>query len=188
LPPVKGFWSLTMYDAAFFFVANPLNRYTLSQRNKLKENADGSVTLYIQNESPGQDKESNWLPAPKGDFVLMLRLYWPKEEDPSICDGTWKPPAVKNVGKAGAASPGGGGKARLTVRLPADARLTIDGAPTTPTGPVRSFVSDEMRPGSRYEYELKATWDDGGQRRSAAKKITVGPGDDLEVDLTTPDR
>jgi uncharacterized protein (TIGR03000 family) len=95
LPPVNGFWSLTMYDAGFFFVENPLNRYTLSQRNKLKENADGSIDLYIQNENPGEAKEANWLPAPKGEFNLMLRLYWPKEKDPSILDGTWKPPAVR---------------------------------------------------------------------------------------------
>jgi hypothetical protein len=94
LPPVNGFWSLTMYDANFFFVNNPLNRYTLSQRNKLKVNEDGSVTLYIQHESPGKEKEDNWLPAPEGEFALMLRLYWPKENDPSILDGTWKPPAV----------------------------------------------------------------------------------------------
>ena len=59
LPPVNGFWSLTMYDENYFFVDNPLNRYTLSQRNKLKANPDGSVDLYIQNESPGKDKESN---------------------------------------------------------------------------------------------------------------------------------
>jgi uncharacterized protein (TIGR02246 family) len=185
MPPVKGFWSLTMYDAQFFFVANPLNRYTLSQRNKLKENADGSVTLYIQNEPPGQDRESNWLPAPKGDFVLMLRLYWPKEEGPSIFDGTWKPPAVKRVGDAVAA--GKGGKATLQVRLPADARLTIDGAPTPLTGPVRTFISDEMKPGSAYDYELRATWSEGGRQRSAGKKITVRPGDNIVVDLTTPD-
>lgn len=97
LPPVDGFWSLTMYDANYFFVENPLNRYTLSARNKLKENDDGSVTLYLQNKSPGEDKESNWLPAPQGKFVLMMRLYWPKEHAPSILDGTWKPPAVTRV-------------------------------------------------------------------------------------------
>jgi hypothetical protein len=96
-PPVDGFWSLTMYDAEYFFVDNPLNRYTLSARNKLKENDDGSVTLYIQNESPGKEKESNWLPAPKGKFVLMLRMYWPKEKTPSILDGSWEPPPVKKV-------------------------------------------------------------------------------------------
>jgi hypothetical protein len=95
LPPVNGFWSLTMYDAQYFFVDNPLNRYTLSQRNKLKANADGSIDLYIQNESPGKDKESNWLPAPKDDFILMMRLYWPKDKPPSILDGTWKTPEVK---------------------------------------------------------------------------------------------
>jgi hypothetical protein len=94
LPPVNGFWSLTMYDANYFFVDNALNRYNLSQRNKLTPNADGSVDLYIQHDNPGGDKEANWLPAPEGKFVLMLRLYWPKETNPSIIDGTWKPPAV----------------------------------------------------------------------------------------------
>jgi hypothetical protein len=94
LPPVNGFWSLTMYNAEYFFVDNPLNRYTLSQRNKLKANADGSVDLYIQAESPGKDKESNWLPAPKDRFVLMMRLYWPKEKAPSIIDGSWTIPPV----------------------------------------------------------------------------------------------
>jgi len=97
MPPVDGFWSLTMYDAEFFFVPNKLNRYTLSQRNEFKENKDGSVDLYIQNVSPGKGKESNWLPAPAGRFILMLRLYWPKEASPSIIDGSWKPPAVTKV-------------------------------------------------------------------------------------------
>jgi len=97
LPPANGFWSLTMYDAGYFFVDNPLNRYNLSQRNKLQANADGSIDLYIQNESPGKDKESNWLPAPKGPFILMMRLYWPKEESPSIIDGSWKVPEVKEL-------------------------------------------------------------------------------------------
>ncbi|WP_295140364.1 DUF1254 domain-containing protein [uncultured Reyranella sp.] len=98
LPPVKGFWSLTMYDADFFFVANPINRYSISARQKLKANADGSTDLYIQNESPGADKESNWLPAPKGKFQLMLRLYWPSETPPSIINGTWSPPPAKKAG------------------------------------------------------------------------------------------
>lgn len=97
LPPVNGFWSLTMYDKDYFFVANPLNRYSISARQDLKANADGSTDLYIQNESPGADKESNWLPAPKDKFILMLRMYWPKEEAPSIIDGTWKIPQVKAV-------------------------------------------------------------------------------------------
>ena len=82
LPPVDGFWSLTMYDANYFFVPNAINRYTVSQRNKFKTNADGSVDLYIQNEPPSKDKEQNWLPAPKDKFVLMMRLYWPKESLP----------------------------------------------------------------------------------------------------------
>lgn len=96
-PPATGFWSLTMYDAAYFFVDNPLNKYTVSPRNALKLNDDGSLDIYIQHESPGKDKEANWLPAPSGKFILMLRLYWPKTESPSIIDGTWKPPAVKRV-------------------------------------------------------------------------------------------
>jgi hypothetical protein len=94
-PPVNGFWSLTMYDAAYFFVPNSLNRYTLSQRNKFVTNADGSVDLYLQADSPGKAREANWLPAPKAKFIPMLRLYWPKETPPSIIDGTWKPPAIK---------------------------------------------------------------------------------------------
>jgi len=99
LPPVNAFWSLTMYDDQYFFYANKLNRFTLSARDKLKENADGSIDLYLQHESPGPDKESNWLPAPKGKFVLMLRLYWPRETPPSILDGSWQPPPVEKVDK-----------------------------------------------------------------------------------------
>lgn len=95
LPPVNGFWSLTMYDEAYFFVENPLNRYSISPRQALKENADGSVDILIQNESPGADKESNWLPAPKGRFILMARLYWPKEGNPSILDGSWSLPVAE---------------------------------------------------------------------------------------------
>jgi hypothetical protein len=98
LPPVKGFWSLTMYDQNYFFVPNSLNRYTLSQRDRLNYNPDGSVDLYLQAEKPGADKVSNWLPAPDGKFVLCLRLYWPNEQPPSILDGTWKPPAVRKEG------------------------------------------------------------------------------------------
>jgi hypothetical protein len=95
LPPAEGFWSLTMYDAGYFFVENPINRYSISARQNLKSNADGSTDLYIQKDSPGADKEANWLPAPSGDFVLMLRLYWPDESDPSIIDGSWKIPPVE---------------------------------------------------------------------------------------------
>lgn len=97
LPPAEGFWSLTMYDSSYFFVNNPLNRYSISARQDLKENADGSTDLYIQKDSPGKDKESNWLPAPAGDFILMLRMYWPQETDPSILNGTWKVPAATKV-------------------------------------------------------------------------------------------
>lgn len=95
-PPVDGFWSITMYmiDQGWWFVPNALNKFTVSPRDDLKYNDDGSLTLYFQNESPGSDKEANWLPAPKGDFLPMLRMYWPKATDPSIINGTWQPPKV----------------------------------------------------------------------------------------------
>jgi hypothetical protein len=94
-PPVNAFWSITMYNDEYFFVNNPLNKYTVSPRNNLKSNDDGSVDLYIQHESPGKDKEANWLPAPAERFILMLRMYWPREKEPSIIDGSWKIPPVK---------------------------------------------------------------------------------------------
>jgi hypothetical protein len=97
MPPAKGFWSITMYDSSFFFVPNPINRYTVSSRSKFTPNADGSVDLYVQNDSPGKGKEANWLPAPKDRFVLMMRLYWPSETAPSILDGTWKPPRAEEA-------------------------------------------------------------------------------------------
>jgi hypothetical protein len=80
-PPVGAFWSLTLYDAEGFQVANPLNRFAIGDRDALKFNADGSLDLYIQNQSPGSDKEANWLPAPKsGKLSLTLRLYAPKPQ------------------------------------------------------------------------------------------------------------
>lgn len=93
-PPANGFWSITMYDSAYFFVANPLNRYTVSSRFPFVYNPDGSLDLYFQKDSPGKEKEPNWLPAPAGKFILMMRLYWPKD---SVIDGTWKMPGVKQV-------------------------------------------------------------------------------------------
>jgi hypothetical protein len=93
-PSAKGFWSLTMYDGDYFFVDNPLSRHTLSARDPLKFNADGSLDLYLQHYAPGADRELNWLPAPEGRFVLMLRFYWPK---PALIDGSWKIPPVKRV-------------------------------------------------------------------------------------------
>jgi hypothetical protein len=92
LPPVNAFWSVTMYNAQSFFVDNPLNRYNIAGWMPLKFNDDGSLDIYIQRDSPGKEKESNWLPAAKEEFSMNLRLYWPKE---SALDGTWKPPAVQ---------------------------------------------------------------------------------------------
>lgn len=107
MPPVnpKAFWSLTMYtiDNGLWFYANPLNRFNINQpRDTLNYNADRSLTLYVQHESPSKDKEANWLPAPDGPFALTMRLYWPNTTTPSIFDGTWEPPGVQIVnGRAG---------------------------------------------------------------------------------------
>ncbi len=91
-PPVKGFWSLTMYDKTHFFVPNKINRYSLGTKNEnLSFNKDGSLTIYIQSEEPTADKLPNWLPAPKDKFSLYIRAYWPNKE---ALDGSWTPPAV----------------------------------------------------------------------------------------------
>jgi hypothetical protein len=90
-PPVNAFWSVTLYDADGFQVANPLNRFAVSSWMPFKYNTDGSLDLYFQNESPGADKEANWLPAPKGPFNLTMRLYAPKSE---ALTGKWNPPPV----------------------------------------------------------------------------------------------
>ena len=97
LPPVHAFWSLTMYELPkSLLVANPINRYLINSPMlpQLKRDADGGITLYIQNESPGKEKEANWLPAPKGPFVMAMRLYWPKEE---AVDGKWTAPPAKKA-------------------------------------------------------------------------------------------
>ena len=100
LPPVNAFWSVTMYDGKTqLLIENPINRYLINSPMlpSMKKNEDGSLTLYIQQESPGADKESNWLPAPSGPIFLVMRLYWPKTEAPSILPagmGTWQPPGV----------------------------------------------------------------------------------------------
>jgi hypothetical protein len=102
-PPVNAFWSVTMYDGKTQLLSkNPIDRYLINSPMlpKLKKNQDGSLTLYIQEDSPGADKESNWLPAPDGPIYLVMRLYWPKETPPSILppgEGTWKPPGIVNV-------------------------------------------------------------------------------------------
>jgi hypothetical protein len=99
-PPVNAFWSVTMYDGKTqLLIENPINRYLINSPMlpELKKNDDGSLTLYIQKDSPGADKESNWLPAPDGPIYLVMRLYWPKMEPPSILpagSGTWSPPGI----------------------------------------------------------------------------------------------
>jgi hypothetical protein len=95
LPPVDGFWSLTLYNDQHLFNPNPLKRYSLGTKNKtLQNNADGSLTLYAGAKSPGKEKESNWLPAPEGTFSLYIRGYWAEK---AMLDGTWKPPTVEKL-------------------------------------------------------------------------------------------
>ncbi len=93
-PPVNAFWSVSLYDSQGFQVANPLNRFALSSWMPLEYNPDGSLDLYVQNESPGNAKEPNWLPAPKGPFNLTMRLYAPK---PAALIGRWNPPPVIKI-------------------------------------------------------------------------------------------
>jgi hypothetical protein len=90
LPPVRAFWSLTAYDQGGYFIANPLNRYAIGNRDALKFNADGSLDIYIQAQTPGPGLESNWLPSGDGPFNLTIRLYWPED---AILNGVWHPPA-----------------------------------------------------------------------------------------------
>jgi hypothetical protein len=97
LPPVNAFWSATMYELPqSLLVANPINRYLINSPMlpELKKDADGGITLYIQNETPGKELESNWLPAPKGAFAVYMRLYWPKKV---AMDGKWTPPKAEIV-------------------------------------------------------------------------------------------
>jgi hypothetical protein len=94
LPPVRAFWSLTAYDKDGYFIANPISRYAIGDRDPLKFNSDGSLDLYVQSENPGSDRESNWLPCGHGPFNLTIRLYWPEEP---ILSGAWHPPTVERA-------------------------------------------------------------------------------------------
>ena len=96
-PPVKAFWSITMYELPqSLLVANPINRYLINSPTlpDMKKDADGGLTIYVQNESPGKDKQSNCLPSPKGPFAMYMRLYWPA---PAALDGSWKQPPLVTV-------------------------------------------------------------------------------------------
>jgi hypothetical protein len=91
LPPVRAFWSLTLYGEDGYFIANPIHRFAIGDRDALKFNKDGSLDLYVQHDAPGADRSGNWLPAPDGAFNLTLRLYWPREQ---VADGHWVPPPI----------------------------------------------------------------------------------------------
>jgi hypothetical protein len=98
-PPVNAFWSVTMYDGKTqLLIDNPINRYLINSPMlpNMKTNPDGSLTIDVQNASPGPDKESNWLPAPNGPIYMVMRLYWPQQ---AALDGTWKPPTIVQTSK-----------------------------------------------------------------------------------------
>ena len=103
LPPVNAFWSITMYDGnTQLLIKNPINRYLINSPMlpDLKKNPDGSLTLYIQKDSPGKDKEANWLPAPDGPMFMVMRMYWPKSDKPTVYplgEGSWSPPGIYPV-------------------------------------------------------------------------------------------
>ncbi len=94
MPPANAFWSITMYDKEGFQIPNPINRFAIGSHDKLTSNADGSLDIYVQANSPAKDKEANWLPAPKGFFQPTMRIYSPRAE---VLDGTWAPPPFKKV-------------------------------------------------------------------------------------------
>jgi hypothetical protein len=95
IPPVRAFWSLTMYNDKQLFADNPINRYAIGDRDDLKFNSDGSLEIFVQRQAPGGERDRNWLPAPaSGGFSMNLRLYWPRRE---IIDGRWNPPPVKRI-------------------------------------------------------------------------------------------
>jgi hypothetical protein len=94
LPPVEAFWSVTMYDEHGFQAANAIDRFAIGDRDPLRYNADGSLDLYVQHDSPGPDREANWLPAPRGPLGVTMRLYEPKT---AVLQGGWNPPAMRKV-------------------------------------------------------------------------------------------
>jgi DNA sulfur modification protein DndE len=95
-PPInpRGFWSITIYDKEYFLAPNAINRFSLSSRDTFQQNPDGSMDLYVQKGSPGAEKQANWLPAPDGQFILMMRVYWPKDE---VLNGAWVPPPARRM-------------------------------------------------------------------------------------------
>ena len=94
LPPAKVFWSITLYDSRHNLIANPIKRYSIGDRDKLKFNGDSSLDIYVQHTSPGPDREANWLPSPAEDFNLVMRAYLPGVE---MQEQRWTPPPVQKI-------------------------------------------------------------------------------------------
>jgi acetyl esterase/lipase len=173
IPPVRAFWSLTMYNDKQAFADNPINRYAIGDRDKLKFNHDGSLTLFIQRESPGKDKESNWLPAPKsGGFSMNLRLYWPK---PEALNGTWKAPAVR-TGDETAWTIG-----PRTLPVPRDvSRVFRDSLLKTPTPDVAAMKKLRLKNDQDFEAFAKS-----GDERQAAAAVALAKKLDVEIKTDT---
>ena len=140
LPPVRAFWSITMYDGRTqLLINNPINRYLINSPmlDKLKKNPDGSLTIYIQKDSPGKEKEANWLPAPNGPMFIVMRLYWPRTAAPSVYPlgkGSWKPPALVRVGNLTGRGATRFGDKSLEAIIRTDERYGHDGLLQGPRG------------------------------------------------------
>jgi len=140
LPPVNAFWSITMYDGRTqLLIENPIDRYLINSPmlSRLTKNADGSLTVYIQKDSPGKSKESNWLPAPDGPMFVVMRLYWPRTESPSVYPlgkGEWKPPALVPVSNLNAIDVKRFGDKSLENFVRTDTRYGHDGLFQGPRG------------------------------------------------------
>lgn len=140
LPPVNAFWSITMYDGnTQLLIDNPINRYLINSPmlSGLKKNPDGSLTIYVQKDSPGKDKESNWLPAPNGPMFVVMRLYWPKTQAPSVFplgNGSWQPPALVPVSNLNALDVKRFGDKSLENFIRTDTRYGHDGLFQGPRG------------------------------------------------------
>lgn len=153
LPPVDAFWSVTLYDQDGYQVENALNRFALSSWMPFNYNSDGSLDLYVQNESPGAGKEVNWLPAPKGPFNLTMRLYAPKRD---ALTGIWNPPPVKREAAASAKEP-------LNL-LPPAAQAPVEPAETKSPTKTEESPAKAEEPPAKAEEPTESDEDDSGSR------------------------
>jgi len=186
LPPVRAFWSITMYDGGTqFLIDNPINRYLINSPMlpDMKKNADGSLTLYIQKDSPGKDKESNWLPAPDGPMFVVMRMYWPDTDEPSVYPlgkGSWSPPGifpVRNLNEQGVKR---FGDKSIENVVRTDTRYGHDGLFQGPRGWAYWSHLESPRP-----VQNPNLWPDGNSTYFIGE-LTMPPGSGLDMHFTFP--